>query len=290
MIRLGKVLVIATLPLLFGCGGKATVDVPLATGSGGTGGQAGGGGAGANGGEGGGTSCTDVLLSFTETDLDHAVPAGVSYLHAKAWGGGGNQECFNDTGFGGVGGFTEAIFPVTPGTPLIVIVGGRKLIDPLSPEEQVTLGFPGQGAGGLSGLFEGPGPIDDGDRDRALIIAGGGGGAGALAQNCSHGHPGNHPTMAGGQPTMLGQAGNIMVNSGGGGYEGGKGGVTDMDPGWGGTGFVQDSALASILESSETGAFDPPAVTDPDYDGEAGMQERPGLVVLSYLCDGPPPL
>ena len=189
-----------------------------------------------------------------------------------------------------MGGFTEAVFSVTPGEPLTVLVGGRKTFEDLTAAEQLSLGFPGRGAGGLSGIFTGAQPLTADSYDRALIIAGGGGGAGALGGDCNHGHPGNHPTQAGGQSTMLGENGNIHINSGGGGYRGGDGGATDMIAGKGGTGHVAATALASNMQNGGTGNLTPPRAGDPDYQSETAMQERPGLVVMHFLCDGPPSL
>ncbi len=307
MLRLTLRLTVFPLALLCSCTSISGVDNYVFDGIGGSGathaggggsggtGANGGGGEGGKGGEGGeggdgGASCTDERILFPTTDFDHVVPPDVSFLHVKAWGGGGNQECTNDSGRGGVGGFTEAIFTVTPGTPLIVIVGRRKTGSALTTEEQQSFGFPGQGAGGLSGLFEGPAPLAHTERSRALIIAGGGGGAGALAENCNHGHPGNSPTNAGGQLTMLGDKGNININSGGGGYAGGNGGSGNIDPGFGGTWYVKGTALSSSEQWGEAGDLTVPGSFDPDYEGDAGAQEKPGLVVLHYLCDEPPPL
>ncbi len=261
------------------------------TGSGGTGAT---GGAGANGGTGGGAggsggSCEDVTLPFNATAAVQFVPDAVSYLHVKAWGAGGNEECGAATGSGGVGGFTEAVFAVTPGEPLTVLVG-VSTGSSVSPADQLSFGFPGGGAGGLSGVFTGADPLTAASYDRALIIAGGGGGAGNLSGNCNHGHPGNHPTNAGGQATMLGEDGSAGINSGGGGYRGGDGGSPDTAPGKGGTGHVAASALDSDMAHGSAGSLTPPRAGDPDYQSEVAMQERAGLVVMHFLCDDPPAL
>lgn len=218
------------------------------------------------------------------------MPPGVSFLHAKAWGGGGNQECTNG-GSGGVGGFTEAVLAVTPGDPLVIIVGGRKM-STLNDLEKVMLGFPGIGAGGLSGVFQGPGPIDQTSGALALIIAGGGGGA-ALGTPCAHGNPGNHLTLAGTQADMLGANGTAGMNyrnSGGGGFKGGDAGSADDQAGKGGKQRVAPAALDSVVLWSEPGDLFPPRLTDPDYVGAAGVQEQRGRVVLHFLCEAPPPL
>ncbi|MBW2453292.1 MAG: hypothetical protein JRI68_02225 [Deltaproteobacteria bacterium] len=299
-----RAVVIGSLPLLCGCTSLSGIDdkvFDLA--DAGAGEQDGGGGAGADGGDGGdafdGGSCSDPVLVFTESAFQQVVPDKMHYLHAKAWGAGGNTECNHipDDGAGGVGGFTEAIFAVNPGEPLIVIVGGRRLAA-LTPQEQIDFGFPGRGAGGLSGVFEGPPPLGEGDQLRALIIAGGGGGAGvdapdggATGNDCHPGGTGNH-TDSGGAGSMLGENGDEDINSGGGGYQGGKAGdMQSQDEadwgGFGGTGYVRAGALSERMGSVERSAPLPPGSDDEDWEPPAGVQEKPGRVVLRFYCSQP---
>jgi len=294
------------LPLLCGCTALSGLDDKVfdlapqgqtgagGTGTGGDGGgiSDGGGGEGGDGGEGGaGGGCTDQVIAFSATDTNHVVPEGMSYVHIKAWGAGGNEECLNMSpdGHGGVGGFTEAVFEVTPGTTLAIIVGDRRTFSALDDAFRRESGFPGRGAGGLSGVFDAPAPEKGTERNGAILIAGGGGGAGVVdgpPSNCKPGGTGNHPTEAGGQvDTMLGQDGSRDINSGGGGWEGGTGGLTDLVAGAGGTGWIRpDGQLGQMLYREKCAPL-PPGNLDDDWDGAAGAQENPGRVVLRYYCD-----
>lgn len=225
---------------------------------------------------------------LTETQISFAVPPNVRFMHVKAWGAGGNGEGRCDLGGndGGIGGFTEAVFEVAPGTPLAIIVGQRGRAG-VAGEDPARFGFGAWGGGGLSGVFRGNEPIGEGDRERALIVAGGGGSAQGNA-DCGPGGTGNHPD-AGGADSMHGGFGSNEVTGGGGGYRGGAGGGRAA-PAAGGTGFVAPEAVDSRTLHVERGAGAPPATDDPDYDGRAGRTESPGLVVIHYLCERPPPL
>ncbi len=226
--------------------------------------------------------CATADFEVTETQELFVVPDGVTFMHVKAWGAGGNGEgvCENDDS--GLGGFTEAVFPVTPGTELAVIVGKRGRAG-ISGEEIVRFGFGSWGGGGLSGVFRRADPITEADRDRALVIAGGGGSAGA--PDCAPGGTGNADD-AGGQGTMMGSAGADDINGGGGGYEGGTGGAR-REAGRGGSGSVDPSAVDSVMLFAERGTGLPPRTDDPDWDGVAGMGEQSGSVVIHFSCEPP---
>jgi hypothetical protein len=236
-------------------------------------------------------TCATLTFAPTETQEHFIPPAGVRYMHVKAWGGGANGETlgcgFDDSGLGG---FTEAVFELaTALPPLIVIVGG-----PGSAGRAGTMefGWGSDGGGGLSGVFVGPETITENDMDKALVIAGGGGGA---WPGCNAGGTGNHLTYAGGQPNMLGglgRSGDIGVNGGGGGLSGGTGGAR-REVGKGGTGFVDDDRPGLILRysdivASEPGAGVPPHSTDDDYRAGAGTGEQPGQIVIYLTCEPPP--
>jgi len=236
-------------------------------------------------GEGGSAeSCGNATFELTETQEVFYVPESVSYMHVKAWGAGANGEgqcSFDDSGLGG---FTEAVFPVTPGMPLIVIVGQRGRAG-MEGEDYIKFGFGDWGGGGLSGVFLGPELIDETSSDRALIIAGGGGSAGA--PGCHPGGTGNHPD-AGGRTTMLGGPGADEINGGGGGLEGGLGGAKG-EGALGGTGFVAEGAEWSEMLYSEPGSEFPPRTDDPDYTDDAGQGETAGRVVIHFSCAPPEP-
>jgi hypothetical protein len=230
--------------------------------------------------------CFVNSLSFTETTEDFVVPEGARYMWVKAWGSGANGEVGCEYSNGGLGGFTSAVFAVTPGDDFLIIVGGRNWDDPPSGETAIRLGLGHRGGGGLSGVFVGGSLIDADSIARALVIAGGGGGASASAGACRPGHPGNHTEDAGGMSTMMGGPGGDGVNGGGGGYEGGTGG----DTGWGGnggTGFVHSTALGSTMLNGEVGDPSPPRASDDDYNGVAGNSEEPGLVHSRFVCEIP---
>jgi|GEM_PF-3370675 len=240
------------------------------------------------------TQCGDVTFELTETQETLIIPNNVKYMHVKAWGAGGNEEhspgtCPNIYDDAGLGGFTEAVFEIVPGTNLIVIVGklGRAG-DP--PPDRVRFGFGNWGGGGLSGIFMGPDPITESSQDKAILIAGGGGGSGG---DCAYPGGTGNSDDSGGQSTMQGSDGADGVNGGGGGYHGGTGGARGKG-GKGGSGFVVSNGvfpeirvLDSRIMHSEPGVGHPPKTDDPDYDGEAGGIEKNGRVVIHFTCEPP---
>ncbi|HJL16510.1 MAG TPA: hypothetical protein RMH99_12685 [Sandaracinaceae bacterium LLY-WYZ-13_1] len=227
--------------------------------------------------------CATATFELTETQEAVIVPAGVRYVHVAAWGAGGNGEggC-EPTDDGGPGGFTEAVFAVTPGDALTVIVGKRGRAG-TSGEDPFRFGFGAWGGGGLSGVFWGGDPVTEADRDRALVIAGGGGSA--SVPGCHPGGPGNHPS-AGGQDTMHGAfGGSDSIIGGGGGYAGGDGGDREVAAA-GGSGYVDDAAIdARILHAEPAAGALPPAADHPDYVEGVGTTEQSGHVVIHYLCE-----
>jgi hypothetical protein len=241
----------------------------------------------------GGVPRLDISVLLTDTREVFTVPDGVGFMHVKAWGAGGNGElgCADDgtEPNGGVGGFSEAVFEVTPGEPLIVLVGWRAHLH-TTEAEILRYGFPAPGGGGLSGLFSGSDPVmpnDDG-RNRAMIIAGGGGSAGA--PGCVPGGSGNH-RYAGGQTTMRGSRGVDDINGGGGGHEGGRGGEAG-EAGRGGKGWVSGDALDSVMEAVEPmdsdnpeEYIDPPRMDDPDWGDGAARGEHNGRVVIHFSSE-----
>lgn len=240
------------------------------------------------------TECGEATFDVTETQEVFEVPPNVYYMHVKAWGSGGNGEgacTFDD---GGIGGYSEAVFSVTPGDPLIIIVGAPGSAS-YQGDDVVRFGFGSSGGGGLSGVFKGPDFLDEHDADKAYIIAGGAGGAGygPAGDTCRPGGTGNHPD-GGGEDTMLGGVGlDSGVNGGGGGYDGGHGGAL-KEFGLGGSGYVSEADKAPdsdhLILHVEPGAGAPPKTDDADYDGAAGKTESGGLVVIHFVCSIPPVL
>lgn len=230
--------------------------------------------------------CAAIDFTETETQEFFEVPANVRYMHVKAWGAGGNGEAGCGYNNGGRGGYSEAVFEVTPGTPLIVIVGKRGRSG-MTGEEVVKFGFGNWGGGGLSGIFLGPDLIDENSSDVALIIAGGGGSAGV--PGCDPGGSGNHPD-SGGMPTLLGGVGAAGFNGGAGGYRGGVGGTVEHSS-MGGSGYVDESiAIDWKILHVEPGDYPAPGDEEDEYDGVAGTTEQSGLVFIQFVCTMPPPL
>ena len=238
-----------------------------------------------------GSVCAETHFPLSETEEHFVVPDNARYMHVKAWGSGGNGEgqCGTPDTEGGLGGYSEAVFEVAPGTPLVVIVGepGR------AGDPEMRFGFGNRGGGGLSGVFLGPDTITPTDYDLALIIAGGGGSA--SVPTCLPGGTGNHtdPAIAGGMPDMESGVGTDPdgILGGGAGYRGGTGGDI-CTPGKGGTGYIAPEALPehSQMLFSQPGAGIPPKTDDDDYLAPTGETESPGQVVIRFICTLPPPL
>ena len=233
--------------------------------------------------------CEDYVFPFTETQEVFFAPDTAKWMHVKAWGAGGNQE---KSCHGGIGGYSEGVFAVSPGTPLIVIVGGA---GSAGQAFDYRFGFGNSGGGGLSGVFLGPDLIDENAWGRALLIAGGGGGDGVEKGGgpCITAIGGNH-AQSGGAPTMMGGPGlDSGVNGGGGGYRGGTGGAKGA-AGVGGTGYPHPASadkpqgwVDSILLAASVGDGVPPNSKDAEYDGVAGQTEANGQVVIHFRCEKP---
>lgn len=169
--------------------------------------------------------CGFAEFPLSETEEHIVIPEHVTYMHVKAWGSGGNGEgqcSFDD---GGIGGYSEGVFSVTPGDSIIVIVGAPGSAS-YQGSDVMRFGFGSSGGGGLSGVFKGSDALTELDAPRAYIIAGGAGGAGVgpSGDRCRPGGTGNHPN-GGNLNTMLGGIGlDDGVNGGGDGYNGGAGG------------------------------------------------------------------
>jgi len=241
--------------------------------------------------------CVSSEYIFTDTAESFTVPQDVRYMIIKAWGSGANEEeqCANNTGKGGPGGYTAAVLDVsasasliTAGSTVSVVVGRRVHLNETSSDVALH-GFAASGGGGLSGVFTGAFPLIAAQYSRAVVIAGGGGSAGSQnASNCTIGYPGNHST-GGGMNDMQGGAGaHDDLNGGGGGYRGGLGGAWGQS-GYGGDAFVRTHAdvLDSRVEYQTPGTWTAPMTADPDYIGAAGASQEPGLVVIRFVCTEP---
>lgn len=232
------------------------------------------------------------------------VPAGITSVGVKMWGGaGGTSGSFTPS----PGGYSEGELSVTPSETLYLVVAGGGKRENQTTGVRTNGGYGGGGlggagrsggqgkggCGGLSGIFTVPVNFsNDTSRDtahsNALIVAGGGGPSG------SH-HGGGLSGISGGTQTsggaasyggydggvtagskLLGGDGNLFVGSsnyygggcGGGGYYGGGGGGSDRGGG-GGSGYVgafNDTYITkrATITQSYTQLV-PPNTGDSDY-------------------------
>lgn len=168
------------------------------------------------------------------------VPAGVTSISAKVWGGGGGGGAGGSTGTGGAGGgggYITATVPVTPGETLTIYVGGGG-----SGGSNVANTGSGGGGGGYSSIYRGSTP---------LIITGGGGGGGGSRIATIGGAGG----AGGGTSGIAGSA--VYTNNGGGGgggtaSAGGNGGIGGNNSGTAGSSLT--GGLGADGRSATTGA------------------------------------
>lgn len=192
------------------------------------------------------TRCSSFTsFSYTGTDQFYTVPAGVKYIFVKMWGAGGGAGRaggWSYGSFGGGGGHSRGIIPVTPGETLRVVVGQAGISmssvaryggGGWQPNHGADPNKYGGSGGGYAGIFRGS--IAQGN---ALLIAGGGGGGGSGLNNASWG--GWSDQTGGGA---------------GGGLEGCRGEITGYDRyDDGGTGGTQTAGGFAPSYSSTPGA------------------------------------
>lgn len=228
---------------------------------------------------------TKTTFFFTGADQSWTVPAGITNIFGKVWGSGGGGGHYGGWSFGswgGGGGFTRGVIPVTAGEVLTIRVPRGGYANPGATNAPYGGGSStaggdnqyGAGGGGYCAIFRSATP---------LLIAGGGGGGGSILSNhamCDggaggglkglRGEVGRNTTSwagGGGSQTAGGTAGNggntgggagsslqggsLQGNpyggGGGGGYYGGGsgsyGGGNTMAGGGGGSGFIHSSVL-----------------------------------------------
>lgn len=190
----------------------------------------------------GGTSYSGQIYNTQGTDT-FTVPAGVTSLTFKAWGGGGGGggggAAGGAGGTGGGGGYVTGTIAVTPGETLNVYVGGGGTGGAFNNGGNDAGG--GGGGGGYSSVYRSTTPL--------AIAAGGAGGGGARAAR-SGGAGG-----AGGGTSGI--AGTGVGNGGG------AGGGTQSAGGAGGTGGGNPGTAGSSL----TGGAGADGRTNPGADG-----------------------
>ena len=162
----------------------------------------------------------------TGTDYSYTVPAGITSLAFKVWGGGGGGNQYNrapgGTGQGGGGGgYVAGDLAVSAGNTLKIAV---------SEETQGTDGY----SGGYSGIFLGTHTFAN-----AQAIAGGGGASG----NYSGGRGGDHDSG--------GSGGDGAYSMGGGGASQSAGGVSGSDGD--GAGRFENATAGSALQGGNAG-------------------------------------
>lgn len=266
-------------------------------------------------GGGGGTGKTLRNIYYhTGADQSFTVPTGVTSILVKLWGaGGGGHNPAN--GYGGCGGYTTAVIPVTAGQVYPIVVGGPGVYGAFGASAR-PYGYAGIGyannsfagdnecwsGGGLTGIF-----LTSISQANARAIAGGGGGAadGYTYSGLERGANGNDLSHSGNNPTtstlqgMDGVAGNGSQGGGGGGYHGGGAGPTYGQQrgggtyygGEGGSGYAYGSATSVTISASADGTTTPPNTSDADYvagigigggSGATGDAAGPGLALVYF--------
>lgn len=243
--------------------------------------------------------------TYTGANQTFTVPAGVTSIRVKAWGGGGGVDGIANTAYvdGGTGGYTYGTLPVVAGQTYIIVVGSRGIT--------TTGSYLGGGSGGTGSFFDGSGGGLSGiflssisQANARLIAGGGGGGAMVNASTICWGGNGNGPT-SGGNTALQGITETTAVNGtagGGGGYVGGirhsRSGNTAQG-GEGGSGFVHSSVTNSgMLFTADNNNKPAPGSTDVHYVAGVGrgtgfLSVNPdivdtldhGMVVIQYSFD-----
>jgi hypothetical protein len=151
-----------------------------------------------------------------------SVPAGISAVSVKAWGGGGGgggASADRTGGDGGGGGYAASTISVTPSESLTVRIGGGG-----GGGNGIGTGTNsgnGGGGGGYSGVLRGT--------TQLIVAAGGGGGGGANGDDSSTSRTAGSPGGPGGGNSGLAGSGNGTTTGGGGATQiaGGTGGVVN---------------------------------------------------------------
>ncbi len=187
------------------------------------------------------------IFDYTGSLESFKIPAGVTSVEIKAWGGGGcvfdetpNYAASHNADFGGAGGFSSAKISVKPDEILYIQVaqGGQKY-------GSASGGYP-NGGDGFNGGCAGGGSSNVfvngyGSQDKLLLVAGGGGGAGWYTPSGSS-RQGNGAAGGG----LISQSGSANPGAGGNQSQGGqigngkglalKGGSSSGNGGTGGPG------------------------------------------------------
>jgi trimeric autotransporter adhesin len=257
-----------------------------------------------------------VVRSYTGSTYSWTVPVGVRRVQIKCWGAGGGRTA---SFVGGMGGFVSGLIDVTPGTVLVITVGGKggdsKVSTPTAPGPG---GWPGGGDGGTGRAYSinrcgagggGYSAVAIGTT-KYLIAAGGGGAASTYATGAdSGGGDGGAATgeagdnalggkggtqTAGGAAGYLATAGSSLAGgtgasdatstgyAGGGGaagYYGGGGGGEMNNQSGGGGGGGSNFVHSACYKTQSIRGNNS---TDPDWASGIGAAGGHGRVVILY--------
>lgn len=184
----------------------------------------------------------------------YIVPAGITSLTFKAWGGGGGGGAGAGTaatgGSGGGGGYVTSTITVTPGETLTIYVGGGGTGGSHSAGGGTNLAGGGGGGGGYTSVYRGGTPL--------LVAPGGGGGGGA--RNLTAGGAGG----PGGCTTTASTCNGTGVGNGGGG-----GGASNTTGGSAGSGGNNSGVAGSSLNGG-AGADGSSSTSGSDGSGAVG--------------------
>lgn len=178
------------------------------------------------------TNKTRYYYTHTGANQTLVVPAGISYIFVKMWGGGGGGGAYGgwrQGSLGGAGGFSHGIIQVTPGETITIRVGGRGISRPGTAGAYPDGGKACTSGGGDNQYAASAGGSSSilvpSQSNQYVIVAGGGGGGGSV-----NGFDLNSGGAGGG---LIGEKGH--ENSYNGNAHNGKGG-TQSAGGAGGTG------------------------------------------------------
>lgn len=177
----------------------------------------------------GGMNCTGGTSFTSSGNTNYVVPAGVTEITVKLWGGGGGGSGSGWTalgGDGGGGGYASSVLSVTPGETLTVSVGGGGAGGNSNGSAN------GQGRGGAGGGYS---SILRSTTHLIIAPGGGGGGGGNREVAGSNGGAGGGATGIAGSANGATTGGGGGTSSAGGAAGGGNGGAgTSLTGGAGG--------------------------------------------------------
>ena len=207
---------------------------------------------------------TKYTFTYSGANQSFTVPVGVNWIFVKLWGAGGGAGRAGGWSYGadgGGGGHVRGLFPVTPGSTIIVVVGRGGVLTNSTNQSYggggtstaVGGGYGGQG-GGYCGVF-----VTSVSQANALAIAGGGGGGG-----CSRAWFGNMGGAGGG---LVGQRGASPYD---GKFTAGGNPGTQSAGGAAITGYTGNGTAGSALQGGTTASIDYSGAGGGGYFGGGG--------------------